>query len=106
MADWKEAFERGMAAGGAGDLVAAERAFRDAVALAPDEPYPHYELGYTLSLAGRFTDALAALRTTASLLRRLAGEPAEARAIWEQIERDFPDHPYAQVARLNASSSA
>ena len=204
MSDWKQAFERGMAAGGTGDLAAAEQAFREAIALAPDEPYPRYELGYTLSLAGRFTDALAELRrvprgfflvdtevylceqalartldrdtfialrkliwrfehgegttleteslcravvanaprcalahfflgkcvlerlpeasateleaclalapddTTAidaryhlGVLRRLAGEPGEARAIWEQIERDFPDHPLASVARVN-----
>jgi tetratricopeptide (TPR) repeat protein len=66
---WREPFERGMQAGGAGDLAAAERAFRDACALAPDEPYPHYELGYTLALLGRFADALPALRRTQELQR-------------------------------------
>jgi tetratricopeptide (TPR) repeat protein len=67
--DWQQAFERGMQAGGAGDLAAAERAFRDAAALAPDEPYPHYELGYTLALLGRFADAVPELRRTQELQR-------------------------------------
>ena len=208
MTDWKQAFERGVAAGGTGDLATAERAFREAATLAPDEAYPHYELGYTLSLMGRFADALVELRRTSALqrgfflvdteiylceqvlaraldrdmlialrkviarvgndeattletealcraivanapgcalghfflgkcvlerlpdeaeaalttcltlapddttaidaryhlgvLRRLAGAPTDARAIWEQIERDYPDHPYASIARVNA----
>jgi hypothetical protein len=58
MSTWKEAFERGMNAGGEGDVATAEAAFREAIALAPDETYPHYELGYTLCLAGRYADAL------------------------------------------------
>ena len=56
-----------MEAGGRGDLVAAERAFRDAIVLAPDEPYPHYELGYTLALAGKFSEALVELKRTSEI---------------------------------------
>ena len=56
-----------MAAGGAGDLEGALRHFREAVRLAPQEPYPHYELGYTLFLLGRFEAALQELRRTNEL---------------------------------------
>ncbi len=69
MSNWKESFERGMKAGGEGDIAASEAAFREAVALAPDEAYPHYELGYTLCLAGRYADALPELRRTEELQR-------------------------------------
>lgn len=64
---WKTHFERGMARGGAGDFSKATRHFRNAVRLAPDEPYPHYELGYTLLLMGQFEPALAELRRTNEL---------------------------------------
>lgn len=64
---WKEHFDRGMAAGGAGDIEAALPHFREAVRLAPLEPYPHYELGYTLFLLGQFEPALAELRRTNEL---------------------------------------
>jgi len=66
---WKEHFDHGMAAGGAGDLEAALSHFRDAVRLAPHEPYPHYELGYTLFLLGQFEPALAELRRTNELVK-------------------------------------
>ena len=50
---WKEHFDLGMAAGGASDIEGAVTHFREAVRLAPLEPYPHYELGYSLFLLGR-----------------------------------------------------
>jgi len=65
---WKEPFERGMAAGAAGDLAGALPHFREAVRLAPSEPYPHYELGYTLFLLGEFDAALLELRRTNELV--------------------------------------
>jgi Flp pilus assembly protein TadD len=55
---WKELFQQGMAFGGASKFKKAENCFRQAIRLAPQEPYPHYELGYTLSLLGRHKEAL------------------------------------------------
>ncbi len=48
---WKQHFDEGMAYGQASDFAKAEASFRGAIRLAPTEPYPHYELGYTLSLS-------------------------------------------------------
>lgn len=67
MSDWKAPFERGMACGQSSDFAGAEAAFREAVALAPDEPYPHYELGYTLFLVGRMNEALEEFQKTDAL---------------------------------------
>lgn len=57
-----------MAAGGAGDIAGALPHFREAVRLGPSEPYPHYELGYTLFLLGEFEAALSELRRTNELV--------------------------------------
>ena len=65
--EWKEHFDRGMAAGGAGDLRGALTHFRKAVRLAPLEPYPRYELGFTFFLLGEFEPALNELRATNEL---------------------------------------
>lgn len=65
---WKEPFDRGMSIGDAGDIRGALPHFRQAARLAPDEPYPHYELGYTLFLIGEVEPALAAFRRTNELL--------------------------------------
>lgn len=64
---WKDHFDRGMAAGSAGDIERALGHFREAARLAPLEPYPHYEMGYTLALLGQFEPALQALRRTNDL---------------------------------------
>jgi tetratricopeptide (TPR) repeat protein len=64
---WKEHFDRGMAAGSAGNIEAAVPHFREAIRRAPLEPYPHYELGYTLFLLGQFEPALLELRRTNEL---------------------------------------
>jgi Flp pilus assembly protein TadD len=66
---WETHFEEGMRRGGAADLSGAEASFREAVGLAPEEPYPHYELGYTLALLGRHEEALDELRSTEELSR-------------------------------------
>lgn len=69
MTAWQDKFDLGMQRGSAGDLPGAQRAFREAIALAPDEPYPHYELGYTLALEGHYPQALVELRRTRELQR-------------------------------------
>jgi Flp pilus assembly protein TadD len=66
---WEEYFEQGMAFGGKSNFAKAEASFREAVRLAPEEPYPHYELGYTLTLLGRHEEALEELRRTEQLSR-------------------------------------
>jgi Flp pilus assembly protein TadD len=58
-----------MRLGAAADFAGAEASFRQAVGLAPDEPYPHYQLGYTLALVGRYEEALEELRRTQELWR-------------------------------------
>ena len=64
---WKSHFDRGMSAGSAGDLRTASSHFKKATEAAPEEPYPHYELGYTLLLLGQYTDALRELKLTNEL---------------------------------------
>lgn len=66
---WKRHFEEGMAKGAASRFPEAEASFREAVALAPDEPYPHYELAYTLTLMGRYDEALPEFVRTEELRR-------------------------------------
>ena len=66
---WKQYFDEGMAYGQASDFAKAEASFRRAIRLAPTEPHPHYELGYTLSLMGRYKEALEELRRTDELAR-------------------------------------
>ena len=66
---WPEYLEKGMAYGAASDFSRAEASFREAVRLAPEEPYPRYELGYTLTLLGRHEEALEEFRRTERLSR-------------------------------------
>jgi Flp pilus assembly protein TadD len=66
---WQEFFEQGMRYGAASDFSRAEASFREAVRLAPDEPNPHYQLGYTLALVGRHEEALDEYRRTEQLWR-------------------------------------
>ena len=56
--DWKDEFGLGMESGSLGKLRRAEKHFSKAIELAPREPYPHYELGYTLSLMQDYKSAL------------------------------------------------
>jgi tetratricopeptide (TPR) repeat protein len=53
--------------GAASDFARAEASFREAVRLAPEERYPHYELGYTLALVRRHEEALEEFRRTEQL---------------------------------------
>jgi tetratricopeptide (TPR) repeat protein len=66
--DWQQPFNEGRAHGSAGRYAKAEDSFRRAVVLSPDEPYPHYELGFTLSLVGRHDEALEEFALTESLV--------------------------------------
>jgi Flp pilus assembly protein TadD len=66
---WKQYFEEGTAYGVASDFKRAEESFRQAIRLAPSEPYPHYELGYTLSLLGKHKEALEEFEATDRLAR-------------------------------------
>lgn len=47
----------------AGRLDASESLLKEAISMAPDVAFGHYNLGHTLFLAGRFQDAVAAYRT-------------------------------------------
>jgi tetratricopeptide (TPR) repeat protein len=66
---WEKFFEEGMRHGTASDFSRAEASFREAVRLAPEEPYPHYQLGFTLALVGRHEEALEEYRRTEHLFR-------------------------------------
>jgi tetratricopeptide (TPR) repeat protein len=66
---WQDYFQKGMRWGAASVFSRAEASFREAVRLAPEEPYPHYELGYTLALVGRHEEALTEFRRTEQLSR-------------------------------------
>jgi tetratricopeptide (TPR) repeat protein len=66
---WKQLFEEARAHGSAGKFKQAENCFRRAVRAAPSEPYPHYELGYTLALVGKHREALSEFEITDCLSR-------------------------------------
>ena len=100
MATWEQAFERGMLAGEAADFAAAEQAFREAVALAPHEPYPHYELGYTLCLAGKVTEALSELRRTQELQRGFFLVEIEIYLCEKILARAFDVETFAALRQL------
>ena len=81
---WHDHFQEGIKRGSTSDFAGAEASFREAVRLAPDEPYPHYELGYTLALVGRHEEALEEFNRTQHLSRAFFAVETE---IWmcEQI---------------------
>jgi Flp pilus assembly protein TadD len=95
---WQDHFEQGMRHGSASEFAAAEESFREAVRLAPEEPYPHYELGYTLALLGRYEEALHELRRTQELQR---GFFTVEREIWmcEQVLSGSADTNVVQMLR-------
>ena len=66
---WEDYYEEGMRFGGAAKLSKAEASFREAVRLAPEQPFPHYQLGFTLSLLERHEEALEEYRQTQELHR-------------------------------------
>lgn len=59
-AGWVQLNEAGKAAYARGDLVEAERLFREAITVAPDEPMPHYHRGVALARLHRWGEAAAA----------------------------------------------
>jgi tetratricopeptide (TPR) repeat protein len=61
----------------AGDHAAAERSFRRGLALAPDDPALHAELGWTLFLTGRPAEAVTEYK------RALAASPDDARTHYQ-----------------------
>lgn len=64
---WQQTFDAGMKYGSEGNFPKAVESFRKAVSLAPNEPYPHYELGYTLFLMENYQEALPELQKTNEL---------------------------------------
>jgi tetratricopeptide (TPR) repeat protein len=64
---WRWHYDQGMACGQAGRLSEAVVHFQKAAALAPDEPNPHYQLGYTYFLMKDFARALVELERTQTL---------------------------------------
>jgi tetratricopeptide (TPR) repeat protein len=64
---WKLHFERGTVYASMGDTQRAAESFRQAIAIAPDNPHPHCELGYMLFREGRYEEALEELRKTDEL---------------------------------------
>jgi tetratricopeptide (TPR) repeat protein len=66
---WKKQFGKGREAGSRGDLESAVSHFKRATEIAPDEPYTHYELGYTLSKLGQYSNALREFEQTEKLTR-------------------------------------
>jgi len=98
--EWKTHFDRGMSAGGAGDLAAAERHFAKAVEIAPEEPYPHYELGYTLSRLGRHAEALAELRRANELSRGFFLVQTEIYLCEQVLTRQIDDGTLSTLRRI------
>jgi len=68
----QEAFQRGAAAMRSGRSADAEKAFRDAVGLAPDLAEAHLDLGLVLGREGKQEEAVAALRKALALNPKLA----------------------------------
>jgi tetratricopeptide (TPR) repeat protein len=63
----QKAFDRGMEYGRKGKFRKAAVEFQKAIELAPAEPYPPYELGYSLMLLGDVTGALQAFERAEEL---------------------------------------
>jgi predicted Zn-dependent protease len=106
---WRDHFDQGMAAGGASDIERALLHFREAVRLAPLEPYPHYELGYTLVLLRQFEPALQELRRTNELAEGFFQVQTEI-YLCEAVLAGLVDPPCAealrQIQRLTDSGQA
>ena len=66
-ASWKPHLDMGVALRYAGDTQRAAESLRQAIDIAPGEPYPHYELGHTLFQEGRYEEALQELKAADDL---------------------------------------
>ena len=91
-ARWIDVNEAGKAAYARGDFVEAERLFREAIALAPREPMPHYHRGVALTRLRRLDEAAAAYRQ-ALQLDPDASVAAAARAGLKAIHPVTPRYP-------------
>ena len=76
----------GTASEQAGDRVKAERALKQAVALAPAYAYPHWYLGNLLLRTGRYEEAFAELRTASEA--DIEFQPQQFNLIWEIYSTD------------------
>ena len=85
-AGWADLNEAGKAAYARGDFTEAERLFREASAIAPREPLPHYHRGVALTRLQRLTEAAAAYRQ-ALQLDPPASIAAAAQAGLREVER-------------------
>lgn len=86
--------------GGKSDFKKAEDCFRQAIRLAPNEPNPHYELGYTLSLLGRHKEALAEFETTDRLARGFFLVQTEAYLSRQFLSGEINEHVLERLRRL------
>jgi tetratricopeptide (TPR) repeat protein len=77
----------GTALAAQGDRVGAIREYQAALAIDPNHPEAHCNLGHTRMRQGRFTDALAALKTGHELGSRRAGWPYPSAAWVREAER-------------------
>lgn len=98
--DWKVHFERGMDMGRTNRLEKAAAAFREAITLAPDEPHPHYELGYTLVLMSQFEEALKEFRRTDELARGFFLVQTEIYLCDQMLTRAITPETFAQLRQL------
>lgn len=112
----------GMQALAAGDMVEAERRFREAVALRPEEPGPRVDLAVALMSQGRWEEADRELAEAKRIAPDLPavwflegwiawdgfGDTLRTRRVWERfLELAPPDAPQAaEVRRWLAESEA
>ncbi|MGK7909801.1 MAG: tetratricopeptide repeat protein [Synechococcus sp.] len=101
---WQQYFDVGMRAGKLGDFEKAESNFRAAIAMAPDEPYPHYELGYTMLLQRDYEEALAEFRRTNELARGFFQVQAEIYMCEQLLAGEIDEHVMSLIQRLQQMS--
>ena len=101
---WQQYFDAGMRAGKLANYDQAESNFRAAIAMAPDEPYPHYELGYTKLLQREYEEALAEFRTTDELARGFFQVQAEIYMCEQLLAGEIDEHVLSLLQRLQQMS--
>ncbi|MEM9536726.1 MAG: hypothetical protein AAGA40_13770 [Cyanobacteria bacterium P01_E01_bin.45] len=103
---WHQYFDAGMRAGKLADYDQAESNFRAAIAMASDEPYPHYELGYTMLLKREYEEALAEFRATDDLARGFFQVQAEIYMCEQLLAGDIDEHVLSLLQRLQQMSES
>ena len=101
---WQQYFDAGMRAGQLADYEKAESNFRAAIAMAPDRPYPHYELGYTKLLQRDYEEALAEFRATDGLERGFFQVQAEIYMCEQLLAGAIDEHVLSLIQRLQQMS--